>query len=434
MSRYALRVDALGKKYRLGETVGYRTLRESISRLARKSLGRRDPDPIETPDTREIWAIRDISFEVAQGEALGIIGGNGAGKSTLLKVLSRITEPTEGQAEIVGRVGCLLEVGTGFHAELTGRENIYLNGAILGMSKREIDAKFDEIVAFSEVERFLDTPVKRYSSGMGVRLGFAVAAHLNPEVLIIDEVLAVGDASFRQKCLSKMADVASSGATILFVSHNLAAVEALCQRTLVLKQGQVVADTETARALDIYVRQSSAAHNPDLRSRTDRYGSGDVRFASIELRNSAGEQIPAARTGQQTQVVVTLETPRPQVSGFWVSLAFLNMRDHFLFKCRSDVVDARLDVGSNNTRVVCTFPRFPLYPGSYRLSLKCKANGGLADKISGAALIEVHAGDYYGSGRSATDPRGGVCVDYSWSAEGVSSPLVEPTHQRNSKP
>lgn len=241
----AVRIENLGKRYRIGQLERYRTLRESIQNAVRAPFRRllergnaRLPDtsPGSHPNGESIWALKDVCFEVKQGEVLGIIGRNGAGKSTLLKVLSRITEPTEGHVEIRGRVSSLLEVGTGFHPELTGRENVFLNGAILGMSRAEIKRKFDQIVAFSGVEKFLDTPVKRYSSGMSVRLAFAVAAHLEPDILVIDEVLAVGDAAFQKKCLGKMGDVAESGRTVLFVSHNMQAVNTLCSRVLLLDE------------------------------------------------------------------------------------------------------------------------------------------------------------------------------------------------------
>jgi lipopolysaccharide transport system ATP-binding protein len=237
----AIRVEGLGKRYRVRQgqaRTSYRTLRESLSSLVRSPF----PGRGSQGDRDEIWALKDVSFEVQPGEVVGIIGRNGAGKSTLLKILSRITKPTKGRVHLNGRVGSLLEVGTGFHPELTGRENVYLNGSILSMSRKEIDRRFDEIVAFAEVERFLDTPVKRYSSGMYVRLAFAVAAHLEPDILIIDEVLAVGDTAFQAKCQGKMGDVSQQGRTVLFVSHNLAAIRSLCQRVIVLRQGEIVSD------------------------------------------------------------------------------------------------------------------------------------------------------------------------------------------------
>jgi lipopolysaccharide transport system ATP-binding protein len=257
MTDIAIRVESLSKRYRLGQREPYKTLRDALTRAV-KAPYRRLRSSFQGTNGRQaareyIWALKDVSFEVKGGEVVGIIGRNGAGKSTLLKILSRITEPTAGCAEILGRVGSLLEVGTGFNPELTGRENIYLNGAILGMKRAEIDRKFDEIVAFSGVEKFIDTPVKRYSSGMTVRLAFAVAAHLEPEILLVDEVLAVGDAEFQRKCLSKMQDVTQQGRTILFVSHNMAAIRNLCVRTLLIDKGQIVMDSDTEAAISQYL-------------------------------------------------------------------------------------------------------------------------------------------------------------------------------------
>lgn len=261
MSDTVIRVENLSKKYILGQqkegSSSYKSLRESMSDGA-KSLGEKLLKPGSkkdiSPSSEEFWALKDVSFEIKQGDRVGIIGRNGAGKSTLLKVLSRITEPTSGNIRIKGRIASLLEVGTGFHPELTGRENVFLNGAILGMSKADITRKFDEIVAFAEVEKFLDTPVKRYSSGMYVRLAFAVAAHLEPEILIVDEVLAVGDSSFQKKCLGKMEDVASEGRTVIFVSHSMETVTRLCNTAVLLKQGTVQFAGRTDKAINVYLK------------------------------------------------------------------------------------------------------------------------------------------------------------------------------------
>lgn len=287
MNDAAIRVEGIGKEYRLGQAQPrYSTLRDVLAGSARRA-GRVLASPVRGMRGRQasetFWALRDVSFQVARGEVVGIIGGNGAGKSTLLKILSRITEPTEGDAWIHGRVGSLLEVGTGFHPELTGRENTYLNGAILGMGRREIDAKFDEIVAFAEVEKFIDTPVKHYSSGMYLRLAFAVAAHLEPEILIVDEVLAVGDANFQKKCLGKMSDVAHEGRTVLFVSHNMDAVRRLCTRCVLLERGGVAAEGDTTNVISRYLSRDLGRAGPGIRidvSTTHRVGSGEVRFRS----------------------------------------------------------------------------------------------------------------------------------------------------------
>ena len=316
MSAPAIRVEELGKRYRIGERVRYKSLRESVSNVARRTL-RGEHRPHET-----IWALKDVSFEVAPGEVVGVIGRNGAGKSTLLKILSRITEPTEGRVELHGRVGSLLEVGTGFHQELTGRENIYLNGAILGMKRAEIERKFDEIVAFAEIERFLDTPVKHYSTGMYLRLAFAVAAHLEPEILLVDEVLAVGDAEFQKKCLNKMGDVARGGRTVLFVSHNMAAVAKLCGRCTWLDSGRLRAVGQAQAIVSQYTKCDAAtvgercwlgpAHSP---------GNETIRILAMRLRNVAGQVAAVFDSRESFAIEIEYELFRPTQSvgvGFWL--------------------------------------------------------------------------------------------------------------------
>jgi ABC-type polysaccharide/polyol phosphate transport system ATPase subunit len=330
MSNVAVRVQNLGKEYRIGGTQQpYKTFRDSLTgaivapfqRMAKllrgQSYGASNLD--ET-----FWALRDISFEVKHGEVVGIIGPNGAGKSTLLKILSRITEPTEGYADVYGRVGSLLEVGTGFHPELTGRENIYLNGAILGMSREEIDRKFAEIVAFAEIERFIDTPVKHYSSGMGLRLGFAVAVHLEPEILIVDEVLAVGDAEFQKKCLGKMGEVSHEGRTVLFVSHNMAAVQGLCQRVMVLEKGKLVHDGDAAENILLYLSGDGSVKRQSARAliRDPRFSFSEVYLTdSAERRRSifsateplqlhlVGEVVEDVKAGLEFILRDTMGTP-----------------------------------------------------------------------------------------------------------------------------
>jgi lipopolysaccharide transport system ATP-binding protein len=313
-SELAIRVEGIGKRYDLGAAdggqPGYRTLRDAIvaaaaapARWARRRRPSAGGPPAEDPSTT-LWALRDVSFDVRPGEVVGVIGRNGAGKSTLLKILSRITAPTRGTIDLVGRVGSLLEVGTGFHPELTGRENIFLNAAILGMSRAEVARKFDEIVAFSEVERFLDTPVKRYSSGMYVRLAFAVAAHLEPEILIVDEVLAVGDAAFQKKCLGKIGEVAGHGRTVLFVSHNMGAVANLCTRAILLDGGRVAADGPAASVVGRYIELGRVAQGevawPDPATAP---GNAKVRLRAVRVL-SGGAVTADAQIDQPVRVEV----------------------------------------------------------------------------------------------------------------------------------
>jgi lipopolysaccharide transport system ATP-binding protein len=293
----AIRCEGIAKRYQLGEHERYRTLRDTIAGLVGRS---RRPAP------RTIWALDDVSFDVPQGTVLGVIGRNGAGKSTLLKILSRITRPTRGRATLTGRVGSLLEVGTGFHPELTGRENILLNGAILGMKRREILRRFDEIVAFAETEQFLDTPVKRYSSGMFMRLAFAVAAHLEPEILVVDEVLAVGDAAFQKKCLGKMGNVASTGRTVLFVSHNMSAVQSLCSRVLWLDAGRIAADGPPDRVVRDYLARVTATRNEERWDERDSApGNETVRLKRVAVRAGDGSDL------------ITIDTPIEFEFEYW---------------------------------------------------------------------------------------------------------------------
>src|SRR5688572_13813012 len=304
MSSRAISIRGVGKEYTIRHAYAApTTLAEAIARRIRH--------PFAQTKTEQFWALRDVSFDIECGEVLGLIGGNGAGKSTLLKILSRITEMSEGAVDLYGRVGSLLEVGTGFNQELTGRENIFLNGAILGMRRAEIRHEFDAIVAFAGVERFLDTPVKHYSSGMYVRLAFAVAAHLRSEILIVDEVLAVGDQEFQRKCLGKMRDVASDGRTVLLVSHNMAAVGNLCSRAVVLRSGRVAVDGDVGHAIAEYSAREGSALVGDLRDRHDRGGKGEIRSTSIALRRADGELTRAVRPFEPFDVLVSYEAKVP---------------------------------------------------------------------------------------------------------------------------
>jgi lipopolysaccharide transport system ATP-binding protein len=308
MSDVVLHVDRLGKQYRINRPERPQTVRASMHRFM-ASPGRRLRDTFRAPRHDElIWALRDASFELEEGQVLGIVGRNGAGKSTLLKILSRITEPTEGRAEIRGRLASLLEVGTGFHPELSGRDNIFLNGAILGMRRTEVVAKFDSIVEFAGVERFIDTPVKRYSSGMYMRLAFAVAAHLEPDILLVDEVLAVGDAEFQKRSLGKMRDATGEGRTVVFVSHNMASIRALCQRALLLDGGRVRADGPVDHVLGQYLsREAKATASGVVRADTPRLGTGEARVRRVELLDREGRELSQCYLGQPLLVVLELE-------------------------------------------------------------------------------------------------------------------------------
>ena len=312
MTDIAIKVYNLSKMYRIGEKQErYYTFRDTLTNIALAPF--RCLRRIGKPPKEEeiIWALKDVSFEVKRGEVIGIIGRNGAGKTTLLKILSRITEPTEGHAEIHGRVGSLLEVGTGFHPELTGRENIFLNGAILGMKKTEINRKFDEIVAFAEIEKFMDTPVKRYSSGMYVRLAFAVAAHLEPEILLVDEVLSVGDAAFQKKCLGKMRTVSKAGRTVLFVSHSMPAIENLCERVLWIDQGSIVRDGEARKVVAQYIDKINQATETrkvgEYQNLGHRRGSGEVQFTDFRLINGSGVKTKEFTMGETIRMEVDFQ-------------------------------------------------------------------------------------------------------------------------------
>lgn len=365
MSDTVIQVENLGKKYILGHQQEghsrYVALRDVITDGA-KSVARRLRHPGKArprPTQEEFWALKDVSFEVKQGEVVGIIGRNGAGKSTLLKILSRITEPTTGRIKLRGRVASLLEVGTGFHPELTGRENIFLNGAILGMSRAEINRKFDEIVEFAEVSRFLDTPVKRYSSGMYVRLAFAVAAHLEPEILVVDEVLAVGDAAFQKKCLGKMGDVAKQeGRTVLFVSHNMAAVESLCRKGIYLQRGEVQYIGSQTEAIARYTTSSSDVRI-SLDDRKDRQGSGEIKIIGFDIRDVSGNSLDVVRSGQDVDIYLFYRSFYNQpVDRVIVSLAVKTQLEIPVFLHHNRLTQQNLSTTAQEGAFVCRIKKF----------------------------------------------------------------------------
>ena len=371
MPETAIRVEGISKSYEIARATirkPYGTLQEEIVGLPRK-LWRTARGTNEVTET--FWALDDVSFEVKEGEVIGIIGRNGAGKSTLLKILSRITEPTRGRAEIYGRVGALLEVGTGFHAELTGRENIYLSGAILGMRKSEIARQFDAIVDFAEVEQFIDTPIKRYSSGMYMRLAFAVAAHLEPEILLVDEVLAVGDAAFQKKCLGKMEDVAGQGRTVFFVSHNTQAVRQLCTRGILLERGRLIADGPTDETMSVYnkrLREMRVDAETGVNNPQNRRGSGAVRFTSVSVEDMEREEKYTFAMGETVRFRLSFVANSP-LRGVAV---FVGIRSgisrELLTSARHVVTKAELPAGSHGT-VVVDLPELNLRPGEYPLYL-----------------------------------------------------------------
>lgn len=391
MSEIAIKVEELSKKYRINDnSERYKTLRSRISSLASIRLFRK------TEPANEFWALRDVSFEVKKGEVVGVIGFNGAGKSTLLKILSRITEPTSGYAQINGRVGSLLEVGTGFHLELSGRENIYLNGAILGMKRREIDRKFDQIVEFAEVERFIDTPVKHYSSGMHLRLAFSVAAHLEPEILLVDEVLAVGDAVFQKRCLGKMGEVASEGRTVLFVSHNLAAVKELCQTSLVLSKGRIDFRGSVVEGL---ARYNQAVMDGDEQSQ-DLNG-----WQKVVILNDEGHVTNELRNDRPFSLEAVLSVrDRLNTSRLFCILNDSVGEQVVHQRVYSDTLIDALEPGQYKLRV--RLPVLWLAPGIYTVYLKLvgqKASGGDVRHVSNRVVLDVN-GNSDGIAQAALAP------------------------------
>ena len=368
-----------------------------------------------------LWALRNVSFEVQEGETIGIIGKNGAGKSTLLKVLSRITHPTSGRAEIHGRVSSLLEVGTGFHPELTGRENIYLNGTILGMRKYEIRRKFDEIVAFSGVEKFLDTPVKRYSSGMRVRLAFSVAAHLEPDVLIIDEVLAVGDAAFQNKCLGKMGEVAREGRTVLFVSHNMSAVEHLCSRSILIDDGRVIESGDTGKVVETYLKTVTEQSRIPLSDRMDRKGEGKIVVEKVTLLDAHDEILGYAVSGSDLKIRMhyrcNTEDLLPNCR-FSITIR----RKQRIYTMLSTELASRSQIDVQEDGIIeFVVPKFPLTEAVYYMTVFIESNKVIQDWVMDAVELNVIDGDYYGTGRNypSKEFKGEYSlIDFSWNQYG----------------
>jgi len=416
---YACNVRGLSKCYRVDRSAprgrsGYKTLRDDLTRLASAPLRalRGGPDG----RSEEFWALRDVNFEIQPGEVIGVIGRNGAGKSTLLKVLSRITKPTAGRVELNGRVGSLLEVGTGFHPELTGRENIYLNGAILGMSRREIARKFDEIVSFAEVEKFLDTPVKRYSSGMYVRLAFAVAAYLEPEILIVDEVLAVGDMAFQRKCMGRMHEVGRGGSTVLFVSHNMPAVESLCTRAILLDSGTVVQQGDVREQVAEYRRRLMGALDGQQVALADLDAPGRRLkvFRSVAILDEHGEPTNHLPLGGEFRIRLTLDAARA-VHYPTVTVGIDDNLGQRMISLCTPLRNPVIETLDGTCEVECRVANFPLAPGEYWVKLGLATPAERIDEVERVTMFTVLNGDAFNEGRGIHQ---GVCVaPTAWTVE-----------------
>lgn len=427
----AISAEGLGKCYRVGAGSDLRlTFREALmgrfSKHLRGALLGRAGEPDRTGEPHLFWALRDFDLEVKKGEVVGILGRNGAGKSTLLKVLSRITSPTEGHAQIRGRVGSLLEVGTGFHFELTGRENVFLNGAILGMRKAEIKSRFDEIVDFAEIGEFIDTPVKRYSSGMRMRLGFSVAAFLEPEILFIDEVLAVGDAAFRRKCMGKMDSIGGEGRTILFVSHNMSAIANLCSRAILIEDGRCVESGPPASVIQKYFEQAdeeSCEQSPgvfDLSSRQNGYGDRQLIVRKLELLDSEMRPRGSFAMGEKMFLRVELEG-MSALRGAVVSLIVKDSQDRWLCDLNTTMSCSGIKEPRSWSEVATLeIERIPFVPGRYHLAISVAYPGGKGriDYVDRAATLDVLEADVYHSGFSMSASKGILYLEGSWSIEG----------------
>jgi len=393
MSDIAIRVENLGKKYKIGANQArYQTLRESIVNGFSNSIERIKGTPPKEDNI--IWALKDINFEVKHGEVLGIIGRNGAGKSTLLKILSRITKPTTGRFELNGRVGSLLEVGTGFHPELTGRDNIYLSGAILGMKRKEINRKFDEIVDFAEVEKFLDTPVKHYSSGMYMRMAFSVAAHLEPEILLVDEVLAVGDAEFQKKCLGKMGDVAGQGRTVIYVSHNMGSLESLCQNSILLHNGVIKSFDKTKNIINLYL-STTIKNEKSIAIRIDRQGTGKIFFDDIRI----DDQMIKNRILNVDLFIQNRE--KKKINNILLSIVICDSLGKKISNLVNYIIKKPLSIGVNGERIRLSIINLNLVPGTYSISPFISSdiqNSEIYDWVIDAIKFDVPDYDYYRNG------------------------------------
>lgn len=415
MEHPVISIEHLSKSYTLvhKRKGSYVALRDVLAEQVSSAFRKKNKQFLKK---ESFLALDDVSFHVNRGERIGIIGRNGAGKSTLLKILSRIVSPTKGRITIEGRVASLLEVGTGFHPELTGRENIFLNGAILGMSRSEIVSKFDAIVDFAEVEKFLDTPVKRYSSGMYVRLAFAVAAHLEPEILIIDEVLAVGDAQFQKKCLGKMEDVSKNeGRTILFVSHNMAAIQNLCSKCLFLQKGKLVNFGDTSAIIQDYLRSTISGVSTPLSQRDDRSGDSSIRFLSFELKDDQDKSVDALQSGKSGKLSLHFKNNKSVLNNLHISLGIDDHHGQRIALLSNEVTGQLFsDFTAQTGKVDIRLNRIPLKQGVYTFTLYSTVNGEIADWIQNAGSFQVEAGDFYRTGKLPPEGQGSFFVDHDF--------------------
>ncbi len=424
MSDIVIKVENLSKQYKLGD-IGTGSISHDLNRWWHILRGKEDPylkigaenDRTAKASNEYVWALKDVEFEVKKGEVLGIIGRNGAGKSTLLKILSRTTSPTKGRIKIRGKVASLLEVGTGFHPELSGRDNIFLNGAILGMTKPEIKRKFEEIVDFSGVARYIDTPVKRYSSGMYVRLAFAVAAHLEPDILIVDEVLAVGDAEFQKKCLGKMKDVSQQeGRTILFVSHNMAAIQNLCSNGILIKNGKVAFKNTITEVIQHYNIDSSTLKTIPLVDRLDRSGNGYLKFSSFEFRKENGEKTDSFTCGENIKIILFCKNEKKiELRNVMVAIGIDDVYGNRVTHINNSLTNQIINkISEEKNTIEINISNLPLTPGKYEMTVFSEVNGEISDWIQNAISFFVEPGDYYKTGKLIPQGQGTFLLNYNF--------------------
>jgi lipopolysaccharide transport system ATP-binding protein len=419
-----IRIEGVSKRYRLG-VINRGMLYKDIQSWWARKTGREDPHTVvgvevngnrKFEENGEFWALQDINLSIEQGDTVGIIGRNGAGKSTLLKILSRTTLPTKGKIYTRGRIASLLEVGTGFHPELTGRENVYLNGAILGMTRKEVASKFEEIVAFSEIENFIDTPVKRYSSGMYVRLAFAVAAHLEPDILIVDEVLAVGDSAFQSKCIGRIGDVNKEGRTVIVVSHNMAMLSSLCKRGVVLSKGKIANPiTSINESINFYLSQVADLSKIDISDRSDRQGEGKLKINNIQILDKNLKNQDTVMSGQEVIFQISYSLEKGKVfDRIEFALGIYNSKMGFVGMLSNEIAGTKFDSVSESGFVRCLIKKLPLTQGNYTLNVAIRQAGVMQDWVQEALVFSVVSGDFFKTGRTVPDSHGGILIEQSW--------------------